>query len=194
MTSDKKREANKRNAARSTGPKTAAGKARAARNAVRHGLTAASLADPCWVPEVSKLVEVLVRDDAPAALRELATQFAAAQIDLLRIQLARQQIVNEALNDQAFEPRRRRLMREAMEQARPSLARSSYERLTITLTRKLAGDEKAALVFSELIDRLIRLDPYERRSRSRRRSAMRAFDKATSRLPGSMVAARLLEG
>lgn len=37
---------NRRNAQRSTGPKTAAGKARASRNARRHGLAAADAVDP----------------------------------------------------------------------------------------------------------------------------------------------------
>ena len=40
MSSDKKIEANRRNAQRSTGPKTSAGKTRAAQNAITHGLTA----------------------------------------------------------------------------------------------------------------------------------------------------------
>lgn len=40
MTTERQRAANRRNAARSTGPKSAAGQARASRNARRHGLTA----------------------------------------------------------------------------------------------------------------------------------------------------------
>jgi hypothetical protein len=38
MTTERKRAANARNALRSTGPRTAAGKARAARNRITHGL------------------------------------------------------------------------------------------------------------------------------------------------------------
>ena len=51
MTSIAKRAANKRNAQRSTGPKTAAGKAVAARNAVTHGLSARGVTLPDEDPQ-----------------------------------------------------------------------------------------------------------------------------------------------
>ena len=40
VVSEKQRRANRQNAKKSTGPKTAAGKARASRNALKHGLLA----------------------------------------------------------------------------------------------------------------------------------------------------------
>ena len=43
MTSQRKIEANRRNAARSTGPRTEAGKKKVSLNAVKHGLTATTL-------------------------------------------------------------------------------------------------------------------------------------------------------
>ena len=46
MTSVKQIEANRRNALRSTGPKTEDGKQRASQNAVRHGLTAETVIVP----------------------------------------------------------------------------------------------------------------------------------------------------
>jgi len=190
MTTQKKIEANRRNAAKSTGPKTKAGKARASSNAARHGLTIASLADPHWAPEVIDLVKLLVQDDAPVVLRECAYQFAAAQIDITRIKLARREIVNEAISDDAFEPRSRRMIREAVEGVKQRLAPASYDRLMAVLTRAHEGDEKAALVFSELTGKLLRLDRYERRARARRRSARRAFDRAARRLPGSLGVVR----
>jgi hypothetical protein len=45
MTSFRQIEANRRNALRSTGPKTDDGKQRSRRNAVRHGLTAETVID-----------------------------------------------------------------------------------------------------------------------------------------------------
>ena len=46
MTSDRKREANKNNASKSTGPRSAKGKAKSRRNALKHGLTAERLLLP----------------------------------------------------------------------------------------------------------------------------------------------------
>ena len=46
MTSDRQREANKNNASKSTGPRSAKGKAKSRRNALKHGLTAERLLLP----------------------------------------------------------------------------------------------------------------------------------------------------
>lgn len=51
MTTSKQNTANKENARKSTGPKTAAGKARASMNAATHGLTAEKVVIPGEVPE-----------------------------------------------------------------------------------------------------------------------------------------------
>src|ERR1019366_6068718 len=76
-TSAKKREANRRNAQLSTGPKTESGKAWSRRNAVKHGLWASTLltsAEGCAgdAAEFRKLVTALRQSFAPqGALEEL---------------------------------------------------------------------------------------------------------------------------
>ena len=62
--------------------------------------------DDRWAPEAIALARLLVSDDAPQDLRELAYKFAAGQIDLVRVNLARHQIVANMLTDEGFEPAR----------------------------------------------------------------------------------------
>ena len=65
MTSARKIRANRANARASTGPQTTRGRARAARNALRHALSL----PVCSIPALSDEVETLARDseDLPAA-------------------------------------------------------------------------------------------------------------------------------
>jgi hypothetical protein len=57
MTSLRQLEANRRNALKSTGPKTAAGKEQSRRNALRHGFTAETVIEPFEAPEEYRAFE-----------------------------------------------------------------------------------------------------------------------------------------
>ncbi|HUI96057.1 MAG TPA: hypothetical protein VLX44_09915 [Xanthobacteraceae bacterium] len=82
--------ANRRNAQRSTGPRTPAGKAKAARNSRRHGLSVPVLADPALAREVEACAGRIAGEGASAARREIALHVAEAEIDLARIERVRQ--------------------------------------------------------------------------------------------------------
>jgi hypothetical protein len=93
MTSPAKIRANRPNSRRSTGPKSPAGKAIAARNSRRHGLTVPVPGEPSLVPGVVALarrIETSVRDyAATAAGHALACRVAETMIDLARVRLAK---------------------------------------------------------------------------------------------------------
>ena len=80
MTSDRQVAANRRNAARSTGPRTASGKLRSRRNAYRHGLTAETVICSLEEPAKYQAFEAgLFRDYAPESgvERELVARLAS---------------------------------------------------------------------------------------------------------------------
>src|ERR1700730_5123352 len=89
MISLRKRYANWLNARASTGPRTAAGKARVAQNARKHGLRVPALRDPAMTKSIGELARKLAGPTADARRFEAACQLVAAQIDLLRIRQAR---------------------------------------------------------------------------------------------------------
>jgi hypothetical protein len=73
-------EANRRNALKSTGPKSEAGKGRSRRNAVRHGLTAETIIETLEDPEDYKAFELSVTSDFDARTaieRELVLRLAS---------------------------------------------------------------------------------------------------------------------
>jgi hypothetical protein len=101
MTSLRRRYANRLNARASTGPRTAAGKARAAQNARKHGLRLPALRDPEKTRNIAELTRKLAGPTADAQRFEAACRLVAAQIDLLDIREARLPLLARALEDRA---------------------------------------------------------------------------------------------
>jgi hypothetical protein len=105
LTSDRKIKANRKNARASTGPKTAQGRARAARNHFRHGLSLPVDSDPTWSEEVQALAREIAGTNANADIQDLALRVAEAHIDLRRIRHARHLLLSRALSDPYYDSR-----------------------------------------------------------------------------------------
>src|SRR5436305_6490314 len=81
--------ANRRNAQKSTGPKSAIGKARASTNARRHGLGAAELGGQDRSPEIERIVELLCAGATEPDLIEQAMIIAETELLIRRVRAAR---------------------------------------------------------------------------------------------------------
>jgi hypothetical protein len=104
--SERKRATNRSNARLSTGPRSAAGKARVARNALRHGLNVAVADDPLLTEEVARIARAICdgapRAGAGAELAYLARRIAEAQVDLMRVRRARHAMMARALDNPRY--------------------------------------------------------------------------------------------
>jgi hypothetical protein len=93
MTSVRKIEANRRNSQRSCGPRTAAGKSIASRNALRHGLAAITHCQQLPGPEVEQFARVLCGEDADPVLFASAVQIAQNEITWREIRIQQIHVV-----------------------------------------------------------------------------------------------------
>jgi hypothetical protein len=162
MTSQRKIEANRRNARLSTGPRSFSGKARSAHNARRHGLAIPIWLDPLLAEDAEALARVIAGPQASARLMAAARRVAEARTTVARV---------------------RRYVAEAVE---PGYGRTSFcpQHCGVRIpTRKelelLHGPpclEKLAVVLKDVSKDAEAIDRYERRALSQLKFAIRDFD------------------
>jgi hypothetical protein len=205
MTSAKKVAANRINGRKSRGPRTGAGKARASRNARRHGLAAFNSKNPAMAGRVRQMVDAICQGDDDPLLREQAVAIAESQLWLDCVK-AEKLALTERLRDpmaDALTPDTRTAHAKA--RMRLSVAAERQQKVINNLIEKteaagrdperepLPSNLEAAWpppwvefisedterdeyeALREGIGDLVRLLRYERRAWSRRRRAVRAF-------------------
>ena len=179
--------ANRENAGASTGPRTAAGKARAAANARRHGLAISIWSDR----QLSDTAETLARDiaagDSDNAGLAVSRRIAEAQVDLMRVRQARRDLLEREQDPSDVEPPREAMKEvnalirfdELTEQGRPippKLRRVLEQAMQRTKEPGTQEPAKFASSSPRLAAQLAAIDRYERRALSRRNSAIRTFE------------------
>ena len=201
MTSQRKIEANRRNALKSSGPKSPAAKSRVSRNAYRHGLAALTHRDVGLSHDIERLARLICGGRAnPLLIAEARTM--AESVLMLKLVVAEQIAVIERMRDVYASPltaqheaipraveRGRAFDRaadelEALEEAFDALLENAREELFEEDAREVArlAAKPARLNERDEVDAmraaypdLARLSRYERRARSRLRRAQQRF-------------------
>jgi hypothetical protein len=195
VTTDRQRAANRANAAKSTGPRTKAGKAKASQNARWHGLADALSGEPGAVEEIERLAQAIVDHAGRQDLIGYARRIAEAEIHLRRVRRAREILARlpavAATSYRLVESRNSKLFMATLQRLNRRKKESSMEELAEIVFA--AGWVPDAPDFVEAPTRHGRnakdelLERYERRSASRRKFAIRDFDAARFASPGDTM-------
>jgi hypothetical protein len=183
LTSEKQRRANQTNARASSGPKTKAGKARSAQNALRHGLSIPVCKEPSLSSQAEEIARKLAGPDPDDTLLDRARAVSEAQVDLNRVRARRNALVSRLLADPEYQPlsaykgQVRKLR--TIGRIERILGRSFDIESPIEFERLKDDDEKFATIVEDRIRELTAFDRYERRAISKRKSTIRAFDSAS---------------
>ena len=191
MAIDRKTASNRRNSAKSTGPKSEAGKARSALNAVSHGLSGKPTFDEVTQNKIDNLASSFAQGckDNPA-LMDAAREAAEGQFVLERIRDLRTQVWKTAARDHSITDRG-----ELYALNDPGNARYYYERVGIEVSAlKKALPHQFAKPFHSDTDRdaavidlatkeLAKLVRYERQAANRRDKALRTLEQLRGERP-----------
>jgi len=96
MASERQIVANRRNARKSTGPRSGGGKNRSSRNAYRHGLTVSITSSQGFAKQLDKLAREIAGDTEDPLLLERARTIAQAELDLVRVRRAKVALIERA--------------------------------------------------------------------------------------------------
>ena len=124
MATEKQIAANRANAKRSTGPKTARGKMVSSRNAYRHGLSRPLSPSVDTSAKLEAIAQAVTGEGEEQLIS--AAEFARAQLELLRIRAKRAEMVTA-------------IERDDTQQLRPLVALDRYERYAHTRRRRASA-------------------------------------------------------
>jgi hypothetical protein len=178
MASERQIAANRRNARKSTGPRSGAGRKRASRNAYRHGLTLNITSTAAFAKQPNKLARKIAGDTKDAITLERARAVAHAELDLARVRRAKVALIERASAFGELDPPRLTVTQvirllNAFERGRPIPQ-------PIDALAAMPSQEpvRSAEAVRRVLPDLRKLERYERRSAARRdRAALDIVDR-----------------
>jgi len=171
MSSAKQIAANRKNAQKSKGPRTAAGKARASRNSRKHALCTISRNNPLYAPRIEAIARAICSEATNAELWEQAMIVGECTTVLACAQAERIALIEQLLGDPCVHIADTQGAGGAelgASQCKPAPLRDEHEAMSLA-----ARD-------------LNRLERYERRALSRRKGAIETF-MAISHIPYNQI-------
>jgi hypothetical protein len=175
MTSAKKIAANTRNAARSTGPRSAFGKKRVSRNAYRHGLCQSAASQQQFNEDVENRTREFAEGSCDPFTLDKARTVAEAEVDILRairakIAVFQRTYVFGALDPARFSDRAIKRWFKAFDRGLDPALSVAMEGVPEPMPTDVSGRMTEAI--RRAMPELLKIDRYERRAAVRRDRAV----------------------
>jgi hypothetical protein len=173
MASERQIAANRRNARKSTGPRSGAGRKRASRNAYRHGLTLSISSTAAFAKQLDKLVHKIAGDTEDEIVLERARAVAQAQLELARVRRAKVALIERASAFGELDPPQltvAQLIRimNALDRGRLIVPKP----IDASAAMPSQEPERSAEAVRRVLPKLRKLDRYERRAAAQRDRAV----------------------
>jgi hypothetical protein len=164
MATDRQIAANRRNARRSTGPRSRAGRKRSSRNSFRHGLAAGVITNAEHIKWIERLTRKIAGAGADIVTLEWARTIAQAEFDLEQVRRVKLAVISRIATLGGFETSD--ALRSEGQQTSADADRAESAAMPMT-----PSDGTAEEIRKELSEQS-RFDRYERRAATRRERAI----------------------
>jgi hypothetical protein len=175
MASERQIAANRRNARKSTGPRSGAGRKRASRNAYRHGLTLSITSTAAFAKQLDILVRKIAGDSEDAIVLERARAIAEAELDLARVRRAKLALIERASAFGELDPPQltvTQMIRTLNAYDRGGRLIIIPKPIDALATMPSQESDQSAEAIRRLLPELRKLERYERRAAARRDRAI----------------------
>jgi len=174
MASERQTATNRRNARKSTGPRSGAGKNRSSRNAYRHGLTLSITSTAAFAKQLDRLVREIAGDSKDAIMLEQVRAIAQAELDLARVRRAKVALIERACTFGELEPPQVLSSVTQISRFVNALDRGKLilpKPVDSSATMPSQEPDRSAEAIRRVLPELRKLDRYERRAAVRRHQA-----------------------